>query len=93
MWKTSGGRWWIALLLLSAVVWAVTSQPTGVGPKCPQAAEVRRAGSPGHFKSGGERSVIVLQEIATTLKKMDERLERIEKAVVELNERNRRATP
>lgn len=42
---------------------------------------------PSHFKSGGERSEIILKEIATTLKSIDARLEKIEK-VVERNVTN-----
>lgn len=34
---------------------------------------------PGHFLAGGERSVPILQEISATLKRMDERLARLEK--------------
>ena len=37
------------------------------------------------FKSGGERSEIILREIADTLKKMDQRIEIIEKTCVKLN--------
>ena len=45
-------------------------------------AEVRTSGAPAHFKSGAERSEIVLREIAATLKRIDARLERLEKKVL-----------
>lgn len=35
-----------------------------------------------HFKSGGERSEAILVEISTTLKRIDQRLARIESAAV-----------
>lgn len=43
--------------------------------------ETRDQGTRKAFLSGGERSVIVLEEMLTVMKRMDERLERIEKAV------------
>jgi hypothetical protein len=69
---------------------AITGLPGTFGPPRYDAAEVRQPGSPGHFKSGGERSAAILTEIAATLEKMDGRVERIEKAVIELNERDKR---
>ena len=47
-----------------------------------ESAETTKAGSPGHFKSGGERSEIVLNEISETLKRMDARLANIEAAAL-----------
>ena len=38
---------------------------------------------PGHFLAGGERSLPVLEEISATLKRMDERLERLEKIALQ----------
>lgn len=45
-------------------------------------ADVRNTTSRAHFKSGGERSEMVLVEISATLKRIDARLERIEKSIV-----------
>lgn len=46
-------------------------------------AEVRITTPQEQFKSGGERSETVLIEISATLKRIDARLERIEKAFVQ----------
>ena len=45
----------------------------------PVSAEVREETPREAFKSGGERSEIVLREISETLKRIDARLERLEK--------------
>lgn len=47
--------------------------------------------TPPHFKSGGERSELILREIADCLKRMDQRLETIEKTCVKIN--SERALP
>ncbi len=44
---------------------------------------------PGHFLAGGERSVPVLEEISATLKRMDERLARLEKIALQAVESDR----
>jgi len=44
-------------------------------------ADVRQTERPPHFKSGGERSEILLREILRVLQKLDERVERIEKSI------------
>lgn len=46
-------------------------------------AEVRETTPRAAFQAGSERSETVLREIATTLKTMDGRLERIEKVAVD----------
>jgi len=76
-------------LVIAIAMFAVAGLPGASSPPRRDAPDVRTPGSPGHFLSGGERSVLVLQEISTTLKKMDERLERIEKAVLDINKRDR----
>ncbi len=45
---------------------------------------------PGHFLAGGERSVPVLVEISATLKRIAERLERMEKFAQRLAESDRK---
>lgn len=49
-------------------------------------AEGRNPPPPRAFLSGGERSEIILREIAETLRRIDGRLERLEKAVFEAAE-------
>ena len=44
----------------------------------------------GHFLSGSERSLPVLQEISATLKRIDERLVRLEKIAVQAAEEDRK---
>ncbi|HIQ20018.1 MAG TPA: hypothetical protein EYH34_02105 [Planctomycetes bacterium] len=44
-------------------------------------AGVRRSAPPQAFLSGSERALPVLMEISTTLKRIDQRLARIERAV------------
>lgn len=44
---------------------------------------------PGHFLAGGERSVPILEEISATLKRMDERLARLEKIALQAVESDR----
>lgn len=41
---------------------------------------------PGHFLAGGERSVPILEEISATLKRMDQRLARLEKIALQVAE-------
>ena len=38
---------------------------------------------PGHFLAGGERAVPVLEEISATLKRIEERLDRLEKIAIQ----------
>jgi len=46
-------------------------------------AEVRRKPPREAFQSGGARSEVVLREISATLKRIDSRIERIERVVTE----------
>ena len=62
-----------SLLVLAAVLWNLQSQG-------PVQAEVRERPREA-FKSGGERSEIVLREILVTLNQIDARLERFENAM------------
>lgn len=57
--------------------WATTAQ-----------GDVREAPRPEAFLSGGARSEIVLREIAETLKRIDSRLERCERALREPDSEN-----
>ena len=75
------GRWRWALLtglVVVAVVGAGFTLP-GAAPANP---DVRSQPPPQAFKSGGERSEIILREIAATLQRVDGRLKRIEEAVL-----------
>jgi hypothetical protein len=72
---------WLATLLLTAGV-AFTAG-TMLRPPRDAAADVRATPAPEAFKSGGERSELVLKEVLSTLKTMDGRLKRIETVVVE----------
>jgi hypothetical protein len=84
--KTPCGRGaWFATLLLTAAV-AFTAGST-LRPPRDAAADVRATPAPEAFKSGGERSELVLKEILTTIKTMDGRLKRIETVVVEAKPR------
>lgn len=62
-----------SVLVLAAVLWNLQSQ-------APVQAEVRERPREA-FKSGGERSEIVLREILATLNQIDARLERFENAM------------
>jgi hypothetical protein len=70
--------------LVSLVIVAIVAFTVGawLSPLKDVAAEVRGKPTPaGTFKSGGERSEIVLRQIAQTLKTMDGRLQSIERDV------------
>lgn len=54
---------------------------TSLRPQSAARAGVRETTPREHFLAGSERSLPVLQEISTTLKQIDGRLSRIEKAV------------
>ncbi len=75
---------WLAVAGLAVAIGAIL-----VGTAPPRAAEVRRETSPEAFQSGGARSETVLKEISATLKKMDARLERIERAAIEHGKQQR----
>ena len=60
------------LLATNEPHWSTTAQ-----------GEVRKTPVPEHFESGGERSEIVLKEIAEILERIDRRLDRFETALRE----------
>ena len=65
-------------VLLAASVGAALAVPVAA----PGAPESRRGTAPQHFKSGSERSLVILGEIRDTLKQIDARLQRIEQTVL-----------
>ena len=54
----------------------------GIGLAAPADRGKRQGTAPQHFKSGSERSLVILAEIRDTLKEIDTRLQRIEKVVL-----------
>lgn len=83
----------LALAVLGAVLIGAlfARPPAGQSGRSPSAQ--RQAADeipPGHFLAGGERSVPVLEEISATLKRIDERLERLEKLAQRLDESDRK---
>lgn len=60
---------------------------TAAGPPSSAMAEVREVRPPATFKSGGERSEVVLKEIAAVLQRIDTRLANLEKAAQEFGKR------
>jgi hypothetical protein len=72
-WKWIGG---IMLALFAGYVAGQSSRTTGV-----LQADVTELPRREAFMAGGERSELVLREISATVKKMDLRLENIERAV------------
>ncbi len=71
----SGAGWMAAVLLV--VFWLGTSVP----PRTAATAEIQQTESKEPFLAGDERSIPILKEIATTVKQIDARLERIEKSL------------
>jgi hypothetical protein len=71
-------RWYSGLLLGLAAGYAagIAAQPSST-----LQAEVTELPRREAFLAGGERSEVVLREIAATLKRMDTRVERIEQVV------------
>ena len=68
----------LALVMLGAVLLgALCGRPPAGQSRVPADAPV------GHFLSGSERSLPVLEEISATLKRIDERLERLEKIAIQ----------
>ncbi len=63
------------VLLLGYVAGTFSHQPSAVS------AGVRNSKNRAAFEGGGERSARILIEISSTLKRIDRRLERIEKTV------------
>lgn len=83
--KSVDWRRWLSQILVAALVAAMVSQGRDLPWASTVRAEPRRvtAQSPDeHFKSGGRLSETVLQEMLTVLKRIDERLERLEKVAV-----------
>ncbi len=67
---------WIALVLVAALLAypTLTDAPSARG-------EIKESPRPEAFRSGAERSEVVLREIAETLRRIDTRLERFEQAL------------
>ena len=76
--KLTLGRTACLALLLMGAFWAGAV----LRPQPAARASVREVTPKRHFLAGGERAVPVLQEISATLKQIDLRLSRIEKAIV-----------
>ena len=76
------GRWFSGLLLGIAAGYAagIAAQPSAS-----LHAEVTELPRREAFQAGGERSEIVLRDIAAILKRMDSRVERIEQVVTKGN--------
>ncbi len=77
-WPRPASTGWLAFAALAAAVLAF-----GVRSAPDAQAEIREQPAPRAFLSGGERSEILLREISGTLKRIDGRLERLERAVYE----------
>jgi hypothetical protein len=79
--------WRIQSIVLALVVLAI-GYTLGTMSSLPGSvhADVRKTPPRQAFQSGGERSEVVLREIAGTLKRIDGRLERIEKTVARATE-------
>ena len=76
--RTAGMRRWLlpCVVLTVGLVFGSAARQPGVVQ-----AEVRRTPSRPAFQSGSERSEIILREIASTLKRIEGRIERIERSV------------
>jgi len=82
-----------ALVVLGAVLIGALCARPPAGQSARTPAAQRQASDPilpGHFLAGGERSVPVLEEISATLKRIDERLQRLEKLAQKLAESDRK---
>ena len=77
--RTPRNAWTRAALLMLCVVVMVAAVQS-LRPSGEVRADVTSEPPRDQFKAGGERSEIVLREILAVLKKMDARLEHIEKA-------------
>ncbi len=83
----------LTLVVLGAVlIGALCGRPpAGQSVRTPAGQrEASNQSPPGHFLAGGERSVPVLEEISATLKRIDERLERLEKLAQHWGEPDRK---
>ena len=79
LFRTPRNAWGRAALLMLCVVVTVAAVQM-LRPATVVRADVTSEPPRDQFKAGGERSEIMLREILTVLKKMDARLEHIEKA-------------
>jgi hypothetical protein len=78
--KGAHSRWLYGAVLLVVGYLAGSS----VAPPLSAEAEVREVQPPATFKSGGERSEIILKDIAAVLQRMDARLANLEKSASEM---------
>jgi hypothetical protein len=76
--KTRKNRWLLAIGLLLAVG---VASGLAVFVAAPADAQTSRGTSSHGFKSGSERSLVILGEIRDTLRQIDTRLQKIERAV------------
>lgn len=74
------GGWLVLVALLALWVGTRVARQPAV------TAGVRETTPKEHFLAGSERSLPVLREISTTLRQIDARLSRIEKAVMQATE-------
>src|SRR3990172_1325876 len=86
---SSGGR------LLAVAAWLAAGYLAGVTSSAALVqADVRRGETEQqHFRSGAQRSEVLLGEISVTLAKMDARLERMEKLAAQLAHPNGQPLP
>ena len=89
--RTLYNAWGRAALLMFCVVVTVAAVQT-LRPAAVVRADVTSEPPREQFKAGGERSEVVLREILAVLKKMDARLEHIEKAAGDATKAGRPAT-
>lgn len=71
--------WRVLWLVIAVAAGFLAGSADRPGPQA--VAEVRRTPPREAFQSGGERSEVVLREIAATLTRIESRVERIEKSL------------
>ena len=89
---TFGQHGFLALFVVGALMVGALSgrPPAGQSARAPAGqSQASDPFPPGHFLAGGERAVPVLEEISATLKRIDERLARLEKIAVQAVESDR----
>ncbi len=79
--KPRVGRTWMRTLCAMAAGAALYAASSGVMETIAIARDRTTSQAP-VYRSGAERSVVLLSEISATLKRMDGRLERLEKAAL-----------
>lgn len=89
--RTPRNAWGRAALLMLCVVVTVTAVQA-LRPATEVRADITSEPPREQFKAGGERSEVVLREILAVLKKMDARLEHIEKAASDSTKASRPTT-